>query len=152
MRLFREAMEANQFRKIVTGHENWFTLELQQSAKWSAFREDGPQRVRSQMVTKKFVLTVTWGGDGFHAVDLMTPPGDFDSQYFMYHFKVPLVEKIFPNGRNTHCHQLHLHLPNCLSAFQRPPNSLSRKITLCLFRSHLTVLILHRRTSGLSVI
>jgi hypothetical protein len=53
-----ERMEAGNFRNIVTGHESWFTLELQQSAKWSTSREDVPQRVRQQISTRKFMLMV----------------------------------------------------------------------------------------------
>jgi hypothetical protein len=41
-----ERMEASNFQNYVTGDENWFTLELQQSAKCSTSREDVPQRVR----------------------------------------------------------------------------------------------------------
>jgi hypothetical protein len=47
-------MEASNFRHIMTGDESWFTLELQQSAKWSTSREDVPQGVRQQIDTRKF--------------------------------------------------------------------------------------------------
>jgi hypothetical protein len=53
-----ERMEASNFRNSVMGDESWFTLELQQSAKWSTSREDVPQRVRQLMGTRKFMLTV----------------------------------------------------------------------------------------------
>jgi hypothetical protein len=53
-----ERMEASNFRNIVTGNESWFSLELQQSTKWSTSREDVPQRVRQQIGTRKFMLTV----------------------------------------------------------------------------------------------
>jgi histone-lysine N-methyltransferase SETMAR len=114
-----ERMEASNFRNIVTGDESWFTLELQQSAKWSTSREDMPQRVRQQIGTRKFMLTVIWGVDGFHVVDLMTSQRSFDSQYFVDNIMVPLVEKVFPKGRNPHARRLHLHLDNCRVHFSR---------------------------------
>jgi hypothetical protein len=112
-------MEASNFRNIVTGNESWFTLELQQSTKWSTSREDAPQRVRQQIGTRKFMLTVIWGVDGFHVVDLMTSQHSFDSQYFVDNIMVQLVEKVFPKGRNPHARRPHLHLVNCRVHFSR---------------------------------
>jgi hypothetical protein len=40
-----EGMEKNNFRNLVTVDESWFTLELKHSAKWSASRDDVPQKV-----------------------------------------------------------------------------------------------------------
>jgi histone-lysine N-methyltransferase SETMAR len=114
-----ERMEASNFHNIVTGDESWFNLELQQSAKWSTSREDVPQRVRQHIGTKKFMLTVIWGVDGFHVVDLMTSQRSFDSQYFVDNIMVPLVEKVYPEGWNPHAPRLHLHLDNCRVHFSK---------------------------------
>jgi histone-lysine N-methyltransferase SETMAR len=114
-----ERMEKSNFHHIVTGDESWFTLELQQSAKWSTSGEDVPQRVRQQIRTRKFMLTVIWGVDRFHVVDLMTSQRSFDSQYFVDNIMVPLVEKVFPKGRNPHARRLHLHLDHCRVHFSR---------------------------------
>jgi hypothetical protein len=114
-----ERMETSNFRNIVTGDESRFTLELHQSAKWSASREDVPQRVRQQIGTRRFMLTVIWGVDGFHVVDLMTSQRSFDSQYFVDTIMVPFVEKFFPKGRNLHVRRLHLHLDNCHVHFSK---------------------------------
>jgi hypothetical protein len=51
-------MAANKLRTIVTGGETWFTLESQHSAKWSVHREEGPERARQQLSTKKFIVTL----------------------------------------------------------------------------------------------
>jgi hypothetical protein len=59
------------------------------------------------------MLTVIWGIDSFHVVNLMTSQHSFDSQYFVDHVKIPLVGKVFPNGRNSHARRLSLHLDNC---------------------------------------
>jgi hypothetical protein len=96
----------------VTGDESQFTLELQESAKWSTSREDVPQRVK-QIGTRKFMLTVIWGVDGFHVVDLMTSHCSFDSQYFMDNIMILLVEKVFSEGRDPDASRLHFHLDNC---------------------------------------
>jgi hypothetical protein len=119
LRSLLERMEASDFRNIVTGDENWLTLELEQSAKWSTSREDGPQKVRQQIGTREFMPTLIWGGDGFHFVDLMTSQHSFDCQYFVDNIMVPLVEKVFPTGRNLHARRLHLHLNNCRFHFSR---------------------------------
>jgi hypothetical protein len=112
-------MEVSNFREIVAGDESCFTLELSQWAKWSTSREDVPQRVRQQLGRRKFMLTVIWGVDGFHVVDLMTSQRSFDSQYFVDNIMVPLVEKVFPKGRNRHARRLYLHLDNCHVHFSR---------------------------------
>jgi histone-lysine N-methyltransferase SETMAR len=116
-----ERMEASNFHNIVTGDESWFTLELQQSAKWSTSREDVRQRARQQIGTTKSMLTVIWGVDGFHVVDLMSSQCSFDSQYFVDNIMVSLVQKVFPKGRNPHARPLHLHLDNCCVHFSRVP-------------------------------
>jgi transposase len=112
-------MEAGNFRKIVGGDESWFTLELQKSAKWSTSRDNVPQRMRQQMGTRKVMPTVIWGVQRFHVVGLITSQRIFDSQYFVDNIMVPLVEKVFPNGRNPHARRLHLHLDNCRVHFSR---------------------------------
>jgi hypothetical protein len=42
------------------------------------------------------MLTVIWGADGFHIVDLMTSQRSFNSEYFMSHVLAPMVAKVFP--------------------------------------------------------
>jgi hypothetical protein len=112
-------MEASNFRNIVTNDESWFTLELQQCAKLGTSREDVPQRVRQQIATRKFMLTVIWGVDGFHVVNLMTSQRSFVSQYFIDNILVPLIEETFPQGMHPHARRRHLHLNNCRVHFSR---------------------------------
>jgi histone-lysine N-methyltransferase SETMAR len=75
--------------------------------------------VRQQIGIRKFMLTIIWGVDGFHLVDLMTSQRNFDSQYFVDNIVVPLVEKVFPKGRNPDARRLHLHLDNRRVHFSR---------------------------------
>jgi hypothetical protein len=114
-----ERMEASNCYTIVTGDKSWFTFELQHSAKWSTSREDVPQRVRQQIGIRKYMLMVIWGVGGFHVVDLMSSQCSLDSQYFVDNIMVPLVEKVFPKGRNPHARRRHLHLDNCRVHFSR---------------------------------
>jgi hypothetical protein len=81
--------------------------------------QDVPQRVGQQIGMRKFMLTVIWGVDGFHAVDLMISQRSFDFQYFMVNITVPLLEKVFPKGRNLHARRQDLHLDNCRVRFSK---------------------------------
>jgi histone-lysine N-methyltransferase SETMAR len=49
----------------------------------------------------------------------MTSQRNFDSQCFLDNIMVPLVEKVFPKGRNPHARRLHLHLDDCRVDFSR---------------------------------
>jgi hypothetical protein len=65
------------------------------------------------------MLTVIWGGGGFHVVALMTSRPSFDSQDFVEKIMLPLVEKVFPKRRNPHARRLHLQLDDCRVHFSR---------------------------------
>jgi hypothetical protein len=67
-----EAHDKHKFQRFVTGDESRFTLEFHNSAKWNISRDDVPQKVKQQIGNQKFMLTIIWGIDGFHVVDLMT--------------------------------------------------------------------------------
>jgi hypothetical protein len=68
---------------------------------------------------KKFMLTIIWGVDGFHVVDLMTSQHSFNSEYFMSHVLTPMVVKVFTRGRIPHIRRLQLHLDNCRVHFSK---------------------------------
>jgi transposase len=59
------------------------------------------------------------GVGGFDVIDLMTSQRSFDSQYSVANIMVPLVEKVFPKGRNPHARRRHLHLDNCRVRFSK---------------------------------
>jgi biotin operon repressor len=67
-----KAHEKNKIQRFVNGGESWFTLEFHHFTKWSVSRDDVPQKVKQQIGTQKFMLTVIWGIDGFHVADWMT--------------------------------------------------------------------------------
>jgi transposase len=59
------------------------------------------------------MLTVIWGTNGFHVVDLMVEGTSFDSRYFIDRVMTALIRKISPSGRKSHAPRLHVHLDNC---------------------------------------
>jgi hypothetical protein len=59
------------------------------------------------------MLTVIWGIDGFHVVDLMTEQHDYNTQHFLSHILESLLFAVFPDGRKPHSRRVSLHLDNC---------------------------------------
>jgi hypothetical protein len=93
-----KAHEKNKNQRFVTGSENWFTLKFYYSTKWRVSRGDVPQKVKQQIGTQKFMLTVLWGIDGFRVVDLMTEQHSCNTQYFLTQILEPLLLAVFPDG------------------------------------------------------
>jgi hypothetical protein len=58
------------------------------------------------------MLTVIWGVDGCHVVEVMTSQHNFNSECFASHVLAPMVAKAFPRGRIPHTCRLQLHLDN----------------------------------------
>jgi hypothetical protein len=56
-----EALQKNNFRKVVTGDGSWFSLETGHSAQWSVCRDDMATKTKSMIGTPKFTLTVMGG-------------------------------------------------------------------------------------------
>jgi hypothetical protein len=75
-------------------------------------RDEVPQKVKQQMGTQKFMLTVIRGIDGFHVADLMTEQHSYNTQYFLSHILEPLLLVVFPDGRKPHSRRLSLYLSN----------------------------------------
>jgi hypothetical protein len=82
-------------------------------------RDDVAIKTKPTIGTPKFLVTVVWGMEGFHVMDLMTSQNQFNSQYFMEYIMALLVEEIFPHGRNRRALRLHLHLDNCRVHFSK---------------------------------
>jgi type II secretory pathway component PulL len=93
-----ETQEKNQFRGIVTGDKSWFTLEFQHSVKWSRSRDEVRQWVKQTIGTRKLILTVLWGLDGFHVVDLMPGWHSFNSEDFLENIMQEILRVVFPDG------------------------------------------------------
>jgi hypothetical protein len=52
------------------------------------------------METQKFMLTVIWGIDRFHVVDLMAEKHNHSTQYFLSRILEPLLLAVFPDVAN----------------------------------------------------
>jgi hypothetical protein len=69
--------------------------------------------VKQQIGTKKFMLTVIWGINGFQIVDLMTEQHSYNILHFLSHILEPLLLALFADGRKPYSRGLRLHLDNC---------------------------------------
>jgi hypothetical protein len=56
------------------------------------------------------MLTVIWGINEFHIVDLTTEQHSYNTQYFLRHILEPVLVAAFPGGRKPHSCRLSLHL------------------------------------------
>jgi histone-lysine N-methyltransferase SETMAR len=59
------------------------------------------------------MLTVIWGINGFHVVDLITEQHSYNTQYFLNHILESLLLAVFPEGRKPHSPRLSLAFNNC---------------------------------------
>jgi hypothetical protein len=76
------------------------------------------------------MLTVIWGIDGIHVVDLMTEQHSYNIQYFFSHTLESLLLAVFPDGRKPHSRRLSLHLDNCRIHCLKASEHFSLKILL----------------------
>jgi hypothetical protein len=107
-----EAAQREKFRPLVTGDESYFHLEYSHATKWCVCPNDAPPRVRTAIAYRKFIPTVIWGVTGFYVVDLVTTQRTFNSEYFVEQIMTPLVNKIYPGGRNPHTPGIQVHPDN----------------------------------------
>jgi histone-lysine N-methyltransferase SETMAR len=114
-----EAMQRTHFRHIITGNESWFYLEYQHASQWPISRDEVLQRVDPAIGTAKIMLTIIWGVNGFHLLDLMPLQCRFDAQYFVEHVMAPLVQTVFPQGRTRYTPRLNVRLENCPIHFSK---------------------------------
>jgi hypothetical protein len=97
---------------------------------------------------KKFILTAIWGVDGFHAVDLMTSQQILilSTLWVMYWHR--WLRKFFPGGQFHILVDYKFTWITAESTFQRALSNLSLKTILDVCLTHVTVLVLHHRSSG----
>jgi hypothetical protein len=74
-----EALQKNDFGKVVTGDESRFYLKTGHSAQWFVYRDNVATKTKPMIDTPKFILTVMRGATGFHVVDLMTSQDQLNS-------------------------------------------------------------------------
>jgi hypothetical protein len=145
-----ERIEEHKFRNILTDDKSWFMLGYQHAVKWSLSHEDVSERVRQQIGTK-VMLTVIWGVDDFHVVDQMTLQRSFDSEYSVTHVLALMFAKAIPRGGFHILVDYNFTWITAKSTFQKPLSNLSLKTILDVRLTNFTILILHHRTSGFSI-
>jgi hypothetical protein len=59
------------------------------------------------------MLTVIWGIDGFHVVNLMNGQHSYNTEHLLSHILEPMLLTVFPDGRKPHFCPLTLRLDNC---------------------------------------
>jgi hypothetical protein len=59
------------------------------------------------------MLTVIWGIDAFHVVDLKTEQHSHNTKYFLSYVLEALLFAVFPYGRKPHSRWLSLHFDDC---------------------------------------
>jgi hypothetical protein len=84
------------------------------------------------------MLSVIWGIDGFHIVDLMTEQCSYNMQYFFSHILETLLLAVFPDGRQRHSCLLSLHLDNCRVHCPNASENFSLKFLLFEYPTRLT--------------
>jgi histone-lysine N-methyltransferase SETMAR len=65
------------------------------------------------------MLTVIWGVDGLHIIDLMTSQRSFHSEYFVGHVLAPMIAKVLLRVRILHTRRLQLYLDDCRVHFSK---------------------------------
>jgi hypothetical protein len=85
---------------LVTGDESWFVPEYQHSTKWNVARDEVPTSVSQTIRMKKVMLTVIWGIDGFHVIDMMPcHPGSFCHRVLPYSYYGFFAGKSLSGGK-----------------------------------------------------
>jgi hypothetical protein len=92
--------------------------------------DEVPQKLKQQIVTQWFILTVLWEIDEFHAIDLMTGQHTYKTQSFLRTVMEPLLLATFPDGWKAILAGLVCILKALAFAAQWPLMPLSPKITL----------------------
>jgi hypothetical protein len=114
-------------------------------------RDDVPQTVKQEIGTRKFMLTVLWGVDGFCVVDVMPERHSYNTQYFLDNILQAILQEIFPDGwSHTLVGSVSIWT---IVAFTAPkpltPSSLKTGLFKCLIQS--IAQTWHRRTFGFSI-
>jgi hypothetical protein len=69
--------------------------------------------VKQEIGTRKFMLTVLWGVDGFCVVDLMAEWHSYNTQYFLDNILQAILRAIFARSWKPHSRWLSVYLDNC---------------------------------------
>jgi hypothetical protein len=111
----------------------------------------GPNEGESDDWYEKVMLTMVWGIDGFHVVNMMQPGRRFNIEDFRTHSMDPFLVKIGPEGRKSYALRLSAQLNNCRVHDSNASKQFLMKILSFLFLIRHTVLSWRHPTSNFSV-
>jgi hypothetical protein len=111
---FLSAAERNSWHRFMTGDESRFFLNTSLRRMWALSRDHVVTKPRLDIQSKKFMLTITWNPNGFHAVDRLPNDMKMNSAYFLTNVLIILEDAIFARGSALHTKRLMIHLDNCL--------------------------------------
>jgi hypothetical protein len=97
----------------MTGDESWVLMNRAPRRMWTLSRDDLVIKPRLDIQSKKFMFTIMWNSNGFHAVDRLPNDMKMNRAYFLTNVLIPFEEAIFPRGRAPHERLLVVHLDNC---------------------------------------
>jgi hypothetical protein len=93
-----QAMEEQAFQNLVTEDESWFYLDYYPATQWSVCGDNVEPTAKWTIAVLNFMMTVIFGIDGFHVVDVMPDERSFDSEYFLEQVMQPITDKFYPEG------------------------------------------------------
>lgn len=97
---------------IVTGDQSWFKLQYGQNGAWLLPDDDSPEMDGSKISIEKVMVTIIWGINGFHIIDMMPKGNKYNSEYFIENILTPLFNMKQQIWSQTTKRKLWLHLDN----------------------------------------
>jgi hypothetical protein len=70
-----QAMEEQGSQNLMTGDESWFYFDYYPATQWSVCADNVEPKAKRTIAARKFIVTVIFGIDGFHVVDVMPEGG-----------------------------------------------------------------------------
>ena len=101
------------FINIFTGDESWFYIKFNRKGAWILPDEKVPFFENPGFQLRKFMLTVIWGINGIHVIDIMDSGLSFNSDYFITHILCQIEQIKIQKTRYRKRIKYYLHLDNC---------------------------------------
>lgn len=98
---------------IVTGDQSWFKLKYGQKGAWLLPEDERPEMDGSKISYESVMVTIIWGVNGFHIIDMMPKGQKYNSEYFIANILTPLFNKKNKIWSQATKRKLWLHLDNC---------------------------------------
>lgn len=111
LNILSQSKEIN-FINILTGDESWFYIKYNPKGAWIISGESPPCFENKGFQIVKFMLTVIWGVNGFHVIDLMNSGLSFNSSYFISHILCEIEQLKLQKTVKRKKIQYFLHLDN----------------------------------------